>query len=113
MKKPEEQKFSKYFKAIGDPSRLRILYLLSGKELTVNEIAEKIGLSQSTISRHLAILRDAEVAIDRREGQKVFYSLNISPSPIFLLYCLEYFVGITCHEKIDLEGVFCIEWCDP
>lgn len=71
-----EKKFSKYFKAFGEPSRLRILELLSSKELTVNEIVEAIGLSQPTVSRHLAVLREAGMVIDRRDGQKVYYILN-------------------------------------
>lgn len=68
--------FSKYFKAFGDPTRLKIIMLLSDGELNVNEIVKKIGLSQPTVSRHLAILRQANVVIDRREAQQVFYSLN-------------------------------------
>lgn len=71
-----EKRFSKYFKAVGDPSRLRILMLLSSKEMTVNEIAKSVALSQPTVSRHLGILRDAEIVHDRREGQNVYYSLN-------------------------------------
>lgn len=77
MKKAmNEKRFSKYFKAFGDPSRLRILNLLSDKEMTVNDIARAVALSQPTVSRHLAVLRDADVVVDRREGQNVFYSLN-------------------------------------
>lgn len=72
----DERSYSKYFKAFGDPTRLRILGLLATKEMTVNEIVKAIGLSQPTISRHLGILREAEVVTDRREGQQVFYSLN-------------------------------------
>lgn len=72
----DDRDFTKYFKAFGDPSRLRILVLLSSKEMTVNEIAKAVGLSQPTASRHLGILRDTDVVIDRREGQQVFYSLN-------------------------------------
>lgn len=72
----DEKSYSKYFKAFGDPTRLRILGLLVGKEMTVNEIVGKIDLSQPTISRHLGILREAEVVIDRRDGQQVFYKLN-------------------------------------
>ncbi len=70
------KRFAKYFKAFGDQTRLKILALLSAKELTVNEIVAAIGLSQPAISRHLGILREAEVVHDRREGQKVYYSLN-------------------------------------
>lgn len=72
----DEKAYSKYFKAFGDPSRLRILGLLSGGEMTVNDIVKAMDLSQPTVSRHLAILREAEAVIDRRDGQRVFYSLN-------------------------------------
>jgi len=68
--------YSKYFKAFGDPTRLRILALLAPKELAVGEIVTRVGLSQPTVSRHLAILREAGVVVDRRDGQQVFYSLN-------------------------------------
>ena len=72
----DDRSFSKYFKAFSDQSRLKILKLLTSKELTVNEIVAKIGLSQPTVSRHLGILREAGVVIDRRDGQKVYYGLN-------------------------------------
>jgi DNA-binding transcriptional ArsR family regulator len=72
----DEKAFSKYFKAFGDRTRLRILKLLSNKEMTVNEIVDAIGLSQSTVSRHLSVLREAGIAVDRRDGQKVYYSLK-------------------------------------
>lgn len=74
--KMDEKSFSKYFKAFSDKSRLRILLLLSSKELAVNEIAAAVGLSQPTVSRHLGILREAGVVTDRREGQQVHYSIN-------------------------------------
>ena len=72
----DEKMFSKYFKAFGDPSRLRIIWLLSSKEMTVNDIVKAVGLSQPTVSRHLAILREAEIVTDRRDGQRVYYGLN-------------------------------------
>lgn len=75
-RKMNEKAYSKYFKAFGDPTRLRILALLAGGELTVNKIVKAVGLSQPTISRHLSILREAEIVVDRRDGQQVFYSLN-------------------------------------
>lgn len=71
-----ERRFSRFFKAFGDPTRLKILSSLSGGELTVGEIVKAVGLSQPTISRHLAILRDADIVQDRRDGQQVYYSLN-------------------------------------
>jgi len=71
-----ERAYSKYFKAFGDPTRLKILGLLVDNELSVNDITKAVGLSQPTVSRHLAILREAEVVADRRDGQQVFYRLN-------------------------------------
>jgi len=72
----DTRQFSKYFKAFSDQSRLTILQLLSGGEMTVGEITQKLGLAQPTVSRHLAVLRAADVVHDRREGQQVIYSLN-------------------------------------
>jgi DNA-binding transcriptional ArsR family regulator len=71
-----EKTYSKYFKAFSDPTRLRILKLLAAKEMSVSEIVRKVGLSQPTVSRHLSILREAEVVDSRRDGQLIFYSLN-------------------------------------
>jgi len=73
--KIDDKSFSKYFKAFGDPTRLKILKLLAANDLTVNEIVDEIGLSQPTISRHLSILREAGIVTDNRDGQHVIYSL--------------------------------------
>jgi ArsR family transcriptional regulator len=72
----DEKRYSRYFKAFGDPSRLKILTLLADKEMTVSEITRAVGLAQPTVSRHLGILRDAGLVVDRREGQQVHYKLN-------------------------------------
>jgi len=72
----DSKSYSKYFKAFGDPTRLKILSILTDGEMTVNQITGKIGLSQPTISRHLGILREAGVVIDRRDGQQIFYKLH-------------------------------------
>ncbi len=72
----DRKRFSRSFKAFGDPTRLRIIMLLASKEMTVNEVVKEIGLSQPTISRHLAVLREADVVVSRRNGQQVIYSLN-------------------------------------
>ena len=72
----DEKVYSKYFKAFGEPSRLKILRILSAKPLTVNEIVDAIDLSQSTVSRHLGVLREAGILSDQRDGQQVIYTLN-------------------------------------
>jgi ArsR family transcriptional regulator len=63
-------------KALADPTRLRIVTLLSQGELCVCHIQDALSLSQSNVSRHLRILRLAGIVIDRREGQWVHYRLT-------------------------------------
>lgn len=71
-----KKELSIYLKAFGDLSRLTILELLAVKDLTVNEITSKVHLTQSAVSRHLSILRAADVVRATRMGQNVIYSLN-------------------------------------
>ena len=88
----DEKKYSKYFKAFGDPTRQKILVFLSSGEKTVNEIAKAVGISQPTASRHLAILREAGAIADRREGQKIYCRLDrvsIKDCCISFCDCLE------------------------
>ncbi len=63
------------FKALSDPTRLRILLLLQHGELCVCEVEEVLGMKQSRISRHLNILRNAGLIEARNVGRWVFYSL--------------------------------------
>lgn len=60
------------FKALGDPTRLRIARLLGAMELAVGELAQVLGQSQPRVSRHVGILCDAGLAERRREGSWVF-----------------------------------------
>ncbi len=63
------------FKLLADPTRVRILALLEREELAVQELMQVLGMAQSRVSRHLAILREAGLLRDRREGTFVFYRL--------------------------------------
>src|SRR5262249_3369651 len=65
---------SKALKALADPTRLRILHLLSQTELTVAELTRILATGQSTVSQHLAQLRDAGLLVDRKDGTRSFYS---------------------------------------
>lgn len=64
------------FKALADPTRQRLAHVLGVEELMVGELGEVLDLPQSTVSRHLAVLRDAGIAADRREGTRAFYRLR-------------------------------------
>ena len=65
-----------FAKAISDDTRQKIMSECCCCTLSVTEIVEKIGLSQPTISHHLAILRDAGLVNIREEGKQTFYTLN-------------------------------------
>ncbi len=70
------KKLEKIFKALGDKNRLRIINILSQRSLCVCEINSILPLSQSTISGHLRVLKDAELVEDEKNGFWVEYSLN-------------------------------------
>jgi ArsR family transcriptional regulator len=66
----------KLFKALADRNRLRILKMLEVRPLCVCEITYVMGIAQSSVSRHLAILRDAGLVDDKKNGQWTSYSLS-------------------------------------
>ena len=65
-------------KALSDPIRREILVLLRSGRLSAGEIAEKFPVSGAAISKHLSVLRDADLIRDSREGKFIFYELNAS-----------------------------------
>ncbi|MBT2755161.1 winged helix-turn-helix transcriptional regulator [Mesobacillus foraminis] len=65
---------SETFKALSDPTRIRILHLLFQGEHSVNDIAEKLSLLQSTVSHQLRFLKNLRLVKFRREGTTVFYT---------------------------------------
>ncbi len=68
-------------KVLSDPTRVRLLALLQREELSVAELQEILGMAQSRISSQLALLRQADLVTDRREGKKAFYSLRPQLEP--------------------------------
>ncbi|NMG29774.1 metalloregulator ArsR/SmtB family transcription factor [Aromatoleum evansii] len=62
-------------KAIAHPLRLKILCVLGGNEVCVQDIVEAVGTSQSNISQHLAILRDKAVLQTRKDANRVYYRI--------------------------------------
>jgi len=63
-------------KAIAHPLRLKILCVLGGNEVSVQDIVDNVGTSQSNISQHLAILRDKGVLCTRKDANRVFYRVS-------------------------------------
>lgn len=65
-----------FLKKMANPNRLMVLCALGEGELSVSELNEKVSLSQSALSQHLAALRQAELVNTRRESQTIYYSLQ-------------------------------------
>jgi ubiquinone/menaquinone biosynthesis C-methylase UbiE/DNA-binding transcriptional ArsR family regulator len=68
-------------KILSDPTRLRLIALVMREELSVAELQEILGMGQSRISSQLALLRQASLVVDRRDGKKAFYSLRTELEP--------------------------------
>lgn len=66
-------------KALGDPNRMRILKMLQHREMCVCELTEALKITQPSVSRHLKILEDADLVVNRREGLWINYWLNEAP----------------------------------
>ncbi len=66
------------FKALGDPTRREILKLLNKKDMTAGEIAEHFPISKPALTKHLDILREAELVTSEKKGQYVIYSINVT-----------------------------------
>jgi len=68
---------SEMFKALGDPTRLRIMRMLAESgEICVCKIQEALDMGQSAVSHHMAALRHAGLVFHRREGQRIYYRIN-------------------------------------
>ena len=64
------------FKVFSVDTRIKIIELLKGGPLSVNAITESLGISQSAVSQHLRILKQAGLVADERKGYHIYYSLN-------------------------------------
>jgi len=65
-------------KALSDPIRREILNLLKGGRMAAGEIADKFDVTDASISRHLSVLKEADLIRDTREGKFIYYELNAS-----------------------------------
>ena len=76
-------------KALSDPIRREILNLLKAGPMTAGDIAAKFDVTGAAVSRHLAVLKEAELIRDNREGKFIFYALNASVLEEILLWITE------------------------
>ncbi len=76
----------KTLKALADPIRREILDMLKSGRMSAGDIAEKFPVTAASISRHLSVLKEADLVRDTREGQFIFYDLNASVLEEILLW---------------------------
>ena len=66
---------SEFYKVFGDSTRIKVLYLLVNRELCVNDIANELAMTPSSISHQLRVLKQHRLVKFRRDGKTVYYSL--------------------------------------
>ena len=76
MENPAVTQGSKLLKALGNKKRLEVMYILREGEQKVGDLEKIIGLSQSALSQHLAVLRSAGIVDTRRQAQAIYYSVE-------------------------------------
>lgn len=76
----------KTMKALSDPVRREILNLLKNGRMAAGEISEHFAITDAAISRHLSVLKEAELIRDTREGKFIYYDLNASVLEEILLW---------------------------
>lgn len=84
---------SRAMKAMSHPLRLKILCILNNQEISVQEIVDTVGTSQSNISQHLAILRDKGVLRTRKDANRVFYRISDSRTLSLISMMRDVFCG--------------------
>jgi ArsR family transcriptional regulator len=89
---------AKVIKAMGHPTRLFIVDELSRGERCVCELTEMIGADVSTVSKHLAILREAGIVRDEKRGANVYYQLRV-PCVLNFFSCVESVLVSTAEEQ--------------
>jgi DNA-binding transcriptional ArsR family regulator len=87
---------ARVFRALADPTRRQILEELKGGELAAGEIGSRFAISAPSISRHLAILKGAELVNERRDGNRVLYRLE----PETLIASLNAYLSAVCPTQM-------------
>jgi ArsR family transcriptional regulator, arsenate/arsenite/antimonite-responsive transcriptional repressor len=92
------------FKALGDPTRRKILRLLNGREMTAGEIARHFTISLPSLSHHFNALKEADLVTARREGQNIYYALNTTAFQDLLAVLLDIFRPANEEEGAAVGG---------
>lgn len=94
---------ARILKALAHPTRLFIVDELARGQRCVCELTEMIGSDISTVSKHLSVLKNANVVSDEKRGTQVFYTLKM-PCAVNFFSCVEDILHTNIREQIDLAG---------
>lgn len=85
----ENMALQKTLKALADPIRREILNMLKKGSLSAGEISDKFSVTGASVSRHLSVLKDADLIRDTREGKFIFYEINTSVLEEAMLFIVD------------------------
>lgn len=88
-------------RALADPIRREILTLLKSGRMSAGEIGEHFPVTGAAVSRHLSVLKEAELVRDQREGKFIFYELNTSVLEEVMLWIAELKGGESCYAETE------------
>ena len=87
-------------RALADPIRREILNLLKGRRLSAGEITAHFDVTGASVSRHLSVLKDADLIRDERQGKFIYYELNVSVLEEIMLW-IKTLKGDSDYESMD------------
>jgi DNA-binding transcriptional ArsR family regulator len=92
------------FAAVGDPNRRAIIELLTAGDRSVGEIADRLPISRPAVSRHLRLLKEAGLVVDRAEGTRRLYSLDTTGAETMARYMREVWGEAVARYRIVAEN---------
>jgi ArsR family transcriptional regulator len=103
MRKYDLKEIHKFLAALAESSRLRILMILRSRPMAVCEIRDILGLSFSTVSKHLSVLREAGLINFEKDGKWVYYRLNKGLAPEIKALFSEIFEKVSGDQQIQAD----------
>ena len=100
MRKDDKMAINATLKALSDPVRREILEMLKRGRMSAGDISDRFEITSAAISRHLSVLKDADLIRDTREGKYIFYELNASVLEEIMLW-ISNLKGVNDNDKTE------------
>ena len=91
---------AKVMKALGHPSRMYFATILAVEEVSVGELTDAVGSDVSTVSKHLSLMKQAGLLADRKEGNRVLYSL-VCPCIMEFIHCIDDVIQQDVEKRLE------------